>query len=344
MKSPVHQTGVLKRIAEEAGCSPSTVSRVLNGCRKGFSVRKDLEERIRAIAAASHYQPNPFLRIMRAKDSRLIAIFDPVHDLSPILGQAKTAFISSIRQKGFLETGKYVSLYQKGSYTLPFPVAAALLFDISDPSFLSFLEETGIPYTVINGMCCPCGASVRIDEQRHMHSALDCLCEKGHSRIAFYAAHRDAGTRHQHYSGILREKYFYEELAARGLPRPPEVLADLLDPTEYLARIRKEFQPTAIICYDHVRAVGIMTAAIQAGLRLPDDLSLLSMTDDFPLGQLPMPIAAFSLPAARLGECDAGQISRLLNETLPEEERTVLIRGRLLKRHSIVEPKKQTAK
>ena len=31
MKSPVHQTGVLKRIAEEAGCSPSTVSRVLNG-------------------------------------------------------------------------------------------------------------------------------------------------------------------------------------------------------------------------------------------------------------------------------------------------------------------------
>ena len=110
MKSPVHQTGVLKRIAEEAGCSPSTVSRVLNGCRKGFSVRKDLEERIRAIAAASHYQPNPFLRIMRAKDSRLIAIFDPVHDLSPILGQAKTAFISSIRQKGFLETGKYVSL------------------------------------------------------------------------------------------------------------------------------------------------------------------------------------------------------------------------------------------
>ena len=94
MRTPNPHSGVLKHIAEQAGCSPSTVSRVLNGCRKGFSVRRDLEERIRSLAETLHYQPNPFLRIMRAKDSRLIAIFDPVHDLSPMLGQAKSAFIS----------------------------------------------------------------------------------------------------------------------------------------------------------------------------------------------------------------------------------------------------------
>ena len=338
MRTPNPHSGVLKHIAEQAGCSPSTVSRVLNGCRKGFSVRRDLEERIRSLAETLHYQPNPFLRIMRAKDSRLIAIFDPVHDLSPMLGQAKSAFISAIRQKGFLETGKYVSLYRQESYTLPFPVAAALLFDISDTSFLSFLEELAIPYTVINGLSLPGGASIQIDEERNMHTALDELCGKGHRRIAFYAAHRDAGNRHQHFSGILREKYFHAELAARGLPEPPPELAGLLDPAEYLVRIRKEFQPTAIVCYAHIRAVGIMTAAIQAGLRLPEDLSLLSMTDDFPLGQLPMSIAAFSLPSTRLGECAAEQLFRLLDESLPDSERIIRLRGRFLKRLSITTP------
>lgn len=133
--------GMLQSIAEQAGCSPSTVSRVLNGCKKGFSVKRELEERILAIANSLDYHPNPFLRVMRANDSKIIAIFDPATNSSETLHKAKAAFIGRIRQAGYLDTGKYVSLYNQESYTLPFPVAAALLFDISDTSFLAFLER-----------------------------------------------------------------------------------------------------------------------------------------------------------------------------------------------------------
>ena len=120
--------GMLQSIAEQAGCSPSTVSRVLNGCKKGFSVKRELEERILAIANSLDYHPNPFLRVMRANDSKIIAIFDPATNSSETLHKAKAAFIGRIRQAGYLDTGKYVSLYNQESYTLPFPVAAALLF------------------------------------------------------------------------------------------------------------------------------------------------------------------------------------------------------------------------
>lgn len=137
--------GMLQSIAEQAGCSPSTVSRVLNGCKKGFSVKRELEERILAIANSLDYHPNPFLRVMRANDSKIIAIFDPATNSSETLHKAKAAFIGCIRQAGYLDTGKYVSLYNQESYTLPFPVAAALLFDISDTSFLAFLERREIP-------------------------------------------------------------------------------------------------------------------------------------------------------------------------------------------------------
>lgn len=151
--------GMLQSIAEQAGCSPSTVSRVLNGCKKGFSVKRELEERILAIANSLDYHPNPFLRVMRANDSKIIAIFDPATNSSETLHKAKAAFIGRIRQAGYLDTGKYVSLYNQESYTLPFPVAAALLFDISDTSFLAFLERREIPYVVINGISREGGAA-----------------------------------------------------------------------------------------------------------------------------------------------------------------------------------------
>ena len=202
--------GMLQSIAEQAGCSPSTVSRVLNGCKKGFSVKRELEERILAIANSLDYHPNPFLRVMRANDSKIIAIFDPATNSSETLHKAKAAFIGCIRQAGYLDTGKYVSLYNQESYTLPFPVAAALLFDISDTSFLAFLERREIPYVVINGISREGGAAIRHDEAQNVRTAIDYLAATGHRRIVYYYGCRQEAPSHRHISAEQRPEFFRE--------------------------------------------------------------------------------------------------------------------------------------
>lgn len=104
----------------------------------------------------------------------------PATNSSETLHKAKAAFIGRIRQAGYLDTGKYVSLYNQESYTLPFPVAAALLFDISDTSFLAFLERREIPYVVINGISREGGAAIRHDEAQNVRTAIDYLAATGH--------------------------------------------------------------------------------------------------------------------------------------------------------------------
>lgn len=341
MTSSPKTSGKLGEIAAGIGCSPSTVSRVLNGCRKGFSVSRELEAKILAAAEALEYRPNPFLRVMRSKESKIFAIFDPTTNVSGVLHNAKSAFIGAIRKNGYLETGKYVSLYRQDSYTLPFPVAAALLFDISDVSFLSFLEKKEIPYVVINGLCRSGGVSVQLDEEENMRLAVDYLYGLGHRRILLYGGHYDAGSRHQHYSAKIREMEYRENLLRLGLPVPEDELLRISDPGEFLVRAAKPFGATAVICYDHVRVLALLREMAKNGLRVPDDLNLFSMTDEFPLAELPVPVSAITAPAAKMGEIAAELLIRMIKEDVPQNERNIQLTGHLAKRNSTSKQKEQ---
>ena len=64
----------LKEIAAELGVSTSTVSRVLNGCHKNFTVKPELRKRILDRVAERNYRPNPMYQAMRKKENLQIAI------------------------------------------------------------------------------------------------------------------------------------------------------------------------------------------------------------------------------------------------------------------------------
>ncbi len=333
--SAARPKGMLQNIAARAGCSPSTVSRVLNGCRKGFSVKRELEERILAEAAAFDYHPNPFLRVMRANDSKIVAIFDPATNTSETLHEAKAAFINQIRQAGYLDTGKYVSLYHQESYSLPFPVAAALLFDISDVSFLTFLERREIPYVVINGIAGERGAAIQHDEAKNLRNATDYLAATGHRRMVYYYAPRTEAPSHRHFSAALRANGFLENLRRLNFDAPREEW-DTLEPATFLRTVIREFAADAVLCYDHTRVLKLLRAAAETGVRIPEDLSILSLDDEYPLDELPTPVAALSVSARKMGEIAAETLLKLLHETLPPQERTIRIAGRLMRRNSIL--------
>lgn len=96
--------GVMDQIAGRVGCSKSTVSRVLSGKGKNFSVRPELREAILRTADELEYRPNPFLQMMRSRESKIVAVFDPVRDASETIREAKESFIRRIGSSGYVAT------------------------------------------------------------------------------------------------------------------------------------------------------------------------------------------------------------------------------------------------
>ena len=103
-----------------------------------------------------------------------------------------------------------------------------------------------------------------------------------------------------------------------------------------LKTVREEFSADAVVCYDHARTLAILRAAAEQEVRIPQELSLLSLDDEYPLDQLPVPVAAISASPRKMGETAAELLLKLLDNRLPPEERCVKAAGRLMRRKSVI--------
>ena len=67
----------LKQIAAELGISYSTVSRVINGYERNFSVKPELRARIMEKIRETQFSPDPLYRSLRKKNNRQISFIFP---------------------------------------------------------------------------------------------------------------------------------------------------------------------------------------------------------------------------------------------------------------------------
>ena len=341
--APRSAAGVMEQIAGRVGCSKSTVSRVLSGKGKNFSVRPELREAILRTADELEYRPNPFLQMMRSRESKIIAVFDPVRDASETIREAKESFIRRIRSSGYVATGSYLlERYRVEEYTVPFPIAGALLFNISDPAFLAFFERKEIPYAVVNGLQLDRGVGVQVDERHSAALIIGALAERGHEHVAYYAVHSDFGDPRQHYSGALRERELREELQRHGIWLLEEVTGMEEASAElFLRRSVLENGATAVVCYDHVRAEEIAYAAWKLGLRIPGDISVVSFSDNPTLRRMTPPVSACSFSGGEMGEVAARTLLECLNGESGVCSRIYKVRATLVERGSIAAAKEK---
>ena len=318
-KSASRGGGTLKQIAERAGCSVPTVSRVLNGYKTGFSVKPEVAARIHAAVKEFHYAPNPLLRSIRAKNSKVIAIFDPVSNTFGSLRDAKSGFLEEIAATDFFDVTKYVSLYHAESYRLPLTPAGALLFDISEPAFLNFMEESRIPYVVINGICREHGCSILFDEAENVRCVISELHRLGHRRIVFFSNYPDPGGATMHYSGRVRMESFRRETLLQDCDEIPGDLFETGDAAAFLARAVDAFGATAVVCNDHACAMNLVLTGNTLERIRKHEFCLVSLSDDFPLERGDTPIAAVAADGISVGRTAA----RVLLERIEANEKKI---------------------
>ncbi len=323
-------------VADQAGVSVATVSRVLNG---HTNVRAPTRERVLAAVAASGYQVNELARNLRTAESRLLLTMVPDFG-NPFYAAIVRGIDSVARQNGYFmllcDTGadpgrerSYFDLLRgrraDGAICLdPAAIQKALVEEASALPWVACCEfdpAAGVPY-------------VGIDNHRAAGDAVRHLIERGHRRIALINSGRG------YLYGRARFEGYRGALHAAGIDADAawQIDLDSLDYADGEAAARQlmtlgKNRPTAIFAVSDTLAIGAIKGTRGVGLRVPDDVSVIGFDDIAVAAQIDPPLTTVAQPMKELGETAA----RLLLQRLRDPDADVpgvLLPHRLILRRS----------
>jgi LacI family transcriptional regulator len=114
-------------------------------------------------------------------------------------------------------------------------------------------------------------SNVRIDYFSGIQQVVEHLFQLGHRRMVF------AGERSSFKSNLARREAFVQSMRARGLDPGPTLEGDLrFEGGAAAARtiLKLQPRPSAVVAVNDVSAVGLMKGFTEAGLRVPEDISV----------------------------------------------------------------------
>lgn len=331
----------LAAVAKMAGVAESTASRVLNGYTHNFRVRPEVRSRVINAAERLNYRPNPMVRSISAKKTHLVAVVGWASD-----GVNRTALAEAVR--ACRAAGKHVCTTflhpDNTGHELPsWRVDGAIALQVRVDADLRDLEKSGLPYVSINGPHGPSGDSVTFHEAQGTTDAIEYLWELGHRKIGFlYLEQERTNPRGIPHGSMGARRGAYTETMRRLGPGPVEGW-DRFDVSfrEYLRTFVMGGRATALIVYDDVMALFALQAASECGLRVPEDLSIVTFNDGLPARAATPPLTTVALPAAQAGERAANLLlDRMEHE--PDERpapRAEVLPERLVVRGSTAPPR-----
>jgi len=317
-------------VAEHAGVSIKTVSRVLNN---EPNVRPSTRMRVEATVRALDYSPNPSARGLAGTQSRTIGlIYD---NPSPnYLFRAITGTLEACEAAGYslsLQTTPPDSLDLAESVTRFVSRSRVdgllLIPPVGDvQSVLAALEERNLPYARVAPLDGRPGLGVSVDDLHASAQVVAHLAGLGHRRIGFISGHPDHGATQSRLEGyrlgLLRAELEYDQTL---------VFEGFFD-SDSGRRAGEHFlamqhPPTAIFASNDEMAAGLLQVAHERSWRIPEQLSVagfddtpLSRTVWPPLTTVHQPIRHMALRATQLllerigaqDEADAGErLSRI---------------------------------
>lgn len=274
----------MKEVAELAGVSMMTVSRVISGQSK---VREATRVKVMEAIDKLDYRPNLSARSLARSKSLFIGLFSTVPN-SDYLGQILIGVLAEGRKLGYYivldspvgneknwaeEVIEFCKASRLGGVILPPPLC-------DDKSVLRALQQSGTPVVRISaGDHKEHAATVRIDDYQAMYDMTDYLINCGHQRIAFMMGADNQLSSHARLAG------FQDAMKDSGLFVPDEWVQggdyDFPSALSTALEILKSSKgmPTAIVASNDDMAAAAYTAANQLGISIPDQLSVTGFDD-----------------------------------------------------------------
>lgn len=312
------QRSTLVLVAERAGVSIASVSRVLND----LPASADVAERVRQAARELGYVPDATARSLKAGRTEQIAI--AVADVgNPVYVQMMRTVAAELGETPYRlvlsSTGNdpEAQIELLSSLNRGFADGLILIPIRLTDRLVDAIGASRLPIVVIGSI--PDGLdvdNVRADSATGISLALEHLAAAGHRRIGFLNGPRDT------VPGEARRRGFELAMARLGLETSSVVEAsDFTFPAgtavapELLAD--PERCPDAVVCANDLLAIAAIKAITDAGLRVPEDVAVIGM-DDSDVALLANP----ALSSVDLGAQERSRIAaQLLLERLADPER-----------------------
>ena len=332
----------LKDIARELGVSTVTVSKVLRG---RADIGKETRERVLKRMEELNYRPNMLARGLASGRSFAIGLVVPdlVH---PFFGEFAKALAVSLRAQGLAlilaSSEEDPEIERQEIQTLLGRGVDVLLVASCQPAghLPDLLAESRAPILLID---------------RHFSGKKNHFVGSDDVTIGELATRHLIGigrTRIAHIGGpdlspsLERLKGFRRALAAAEIELPKafvvtrERIEESGDASGYHAMqelLAQKQRPDAVFCYNDLSAIGAMEAALQAGLRIPQDIAFIGCGNLRYADYLRIPLTSVDQSSERLGET-AAKLAIELSEDPKRATEIVKIEPRLIVRQSTVAP------
>src|SRR5579875_2602807 len=318
----------IHEVARRAKVSIATVSRTINGVP---SVTPQLSRRVWRVIEELGYYPNTQARALVSGRSRIFGLI--VSEITnPFFPEIVQGFEDVAVQHNYeilttstVHDPKRVALAVRRMIERRVKGVAIVTYGMEEALFED-LKSRKIPLVFIDvGPPLPRVSNIKIDYLHGIRQAVQHLAALAHKNIGFISGPLVLKT------ALARQRAFLRSMQEIGLPVEEKFLIEGNHTMEGgMEALKKILQlpkrPTAILCSNDMTAIGVMREGYEAGIRIPQNLSLIGF-DDIRLAQFVIP----PLTTVRMSQTEIARLAfqALLTEvqrevTLPNGSEYVL--------------------
>ncbi|WP_309065640.1 LacI family DNA-binding transcriptional regulator [Microbacterium sp.] len=304
-------------VARLAGVSHQTVSRVLNDLP---NVRAATKERVEQAIRQLNYVPSQAARALVTRRSRTIGLVATgLPDWGP--SSIVLSFNRSARAAGYAVVSanpadvEGATLRSAAEMLIRQSVEAIVLLASERGALDAFADwDLGIPFIAIASEARGRGVRVTLDQYAGARRAVAHLQELGHRDIRHIAGpvgSMDAEERLRGWRDALRDAGWHPAEPLRG---------DWTSTSGYEIgrRLLAEGTPDAVFASNDQMALGLLHAVQEAGLRVPDDLSVVGFDDVPDAAHFSPPLTSVRQDFTALGqEAMAAVLAQITDEDTP---------------------------
>jgi len=327
-------------VAEKAGVSLGTVSRVINN---DIHVAPETRERVSSVMREMGYVANRQARSLKGSKTNVIGVLAPdlgtgyigeiMRGIDSELALSQLDLMLFTTHRTAIKEANYVANMGQGM------VDGLLLVLPRNPAdYTGTLTRSNFPFVLIDhqGTGEPCPA-VGATNWQGAYNATEYLVKLGHTRIGFITGSMDLGCAQDRLAG------YRSALRTHHIPEIPELVyegdffqTDGYDGASVLLDL--PVPPTAIFASNDVMAMGVMDAVRNRRMHVPDDISVVGF-DNIPQSAMVYPsLTTVQQPLEQMGRVATQMLLGILKSPEKDVSR-IELPTELIVRNSTLAPK-----